>query len=81
MNRAQMRIIEEAIMAYEEAVEAKTEYKEDEPAFYKNLDPEYAAYIIDEIIAGAYDAEKALRLIDMFVNNLITVGEIEMLIY
>ena len=48
--------------------------------FYKDLSKGYAVAIIDEIIEEMECSTKAAGLIELFVNDLITVEEISMIL-
>lgn len=49
--------------------------------FYKDVVAEHAVLIIQDIINRCECHEKAAQMIELFVNNLMTVEEIEMIIY
>lgn len=79
MSEAQKHNVEQVIKAAKDFAK-EPEPVEDLPNFYRNLDKDYAAAIIDEIIEQA-ESEKAVKLIELFINNLMTVDEIEMIIF
>ena len=49
--------------------------------FYRDVAEEHAVMIIEDITRLADDYKKALNLIELFINNLMTVEEIEMILY
>ena len=49
--------------------------------FYRDVESEYALMIIEDISRQGETVEKALNMIELFVNNLMTVEEIEMVLY
>ncbi len=49
--------------------------------FYRDVDEEQAIMIIDDIKSLCGSRKKALNLIELFINNLMTVEEIEMILY
>lgn len=52
-----------------------------EGTFCSDLDSEQVMMIIDDISAHCDCSDKAVKLIELFVNDLMTVGEIEMILY
>lgn len=54
---------------------------ESDGTFYKDIMSEHAMMIIEAITANVDCCDKALKLIELFVNNLMTVEEIEMILY
>ena len=78
MNEQQF--IHQIIRAAKEFASEAVKAEEEKPNFYCNIDKDYAAAIIDEIIEMTGSA-KAVKLIELFVNNLMTVEEIEMIIF
>lgn len=49
--------------------------------FYRDVESEYALMIIEDIMKLCDTCEKALNMIELFVTNLMTVEEIEMILY
>lgn len=49
--------------------------------FYRDIESEAALMIIEDITALCDTCEKALNMIELFVTNLMTVEEIEMILY
>lgn len=52
-----------------------------EGTFYRDVESEHALMIIDDITRECDCRERALNLIELFINNLMTVEEIEMILY
>ena len=49
--------------------------------FYRELEKGHACAVIDEIIENTESADDTMRFIELFINNLITVEEIEMILF
>lgn len=49
--------------------------------FYKDMTSEPAMIVIQDITANADCCDRAMKMIELFINNLMTVEEIEMILY
>lgn len=54
---------------------------ENDGTFYRDMTSEPAMIIIQDITANADCCDRAMKMIELFINNLMTVEEIEMILY
>lgn len=82
MNEPQKKLIMHSFDFAQERMKKEAEMIRDNcGTFYRDVESEYALMIIEDIMKLCDTCEKALNMIELFVTNLMTVEEIEMILY
>lgn len=82
MNEPHKKLVLHTFDYAQEAMEREAQkIEESAGTFYRDVESEYAMMIIEDISRQCETVEKGLNMIELFVNNLMTVEEIEMILY